>query len=207
MPRQKSSVRSSSQGKSLARRSITSLAARLMAEDGIADYGFAKRKAAKTLGIGESEALPTNDEIEAELRAYQSLFQEDEQRERLQELRTTALEIMEFMEDFRPYLTGAVLDGTAGRYTGIDIDLYADSAKDVEISLLSRGISYESSEPRRQDPEAPETILHLDWDDIAVRLSVYPISVERLQQRRSHARPNRARIGAVAELLAQNSAV
>jgi hypothetical protein len=205
MPRQKSSVRSNSQGKSLARRSIASLAARLMAEDGIADYGFAKRKAAKTLGIGESEALPTNDEIEAELRTYQALFQEDEQRERLQELRQAALEIMELMEDFRPYLTGAVLDGTAGRYTGIDIDLYADSAKDVEISLLSRGISYESSEPRRQDQEAPETILHLDWDDIDVRLSVYPLSVERLQQRRAHARPNRARIGAVAELLAQNA--
>jgi hypothetical protein len=207
MPRHNSSVHSS---KGLARRSVANLAARMMAEDGIADYGFAKRKAAKALGVGDSESLPTNDEIEAELRAYQSLFQDDELPERLRELRQIALEVMELLVDFRPYLTGAVLNGTAGRYAGIEIDLYADSAKDVEISLLSRNINYESSEPRRHGPRnsdtRPETQLHVDWQDVLITLSIHPLVSERRQRRDSSARPARARASAVAALLAQTAA-
>jgi len=48
---------------------IAAAAARLMAEDGIDDFALAKRKAAKQLGVVESQALPGNDEIEAELPA------------------------------------------------------------------------------------------------------------------------------------------
>lgn len=198
MPRHNASVRSSNSGKAQARRSVASLAARMMAEDGITDYGFAKRKAAKSLGLGDSDTLPTNDEIEVELRTYQSLYQEDEQPARLRELRVAALEVMELLADYRPYLTGAALDGTAGRYTGINLDLYADSAKDVEISLLSRGISYETSEPRRHGMDVPETQLHLDWQDIPVTLSIYPFVSERQQKRNS---ASRARADAVAALL------
>ena len=203
MPRHKSSAHSGSMGKSLARRSVASLAARIMAEDGIADYGFAKRKAAKALGVGDGETLPTNDEIETELRAYQSLFQDGELNERLRELRETALEVMELLADFRPYLTGAVLDGTAGRYAGVEIDLFADSTKDVEISLLSRGISYESSEPRKQGPDTPETRLHIDWNGSPVTLSIYLLASERQHRRESPDRPTRARANAVAALLAK----
>ena len=113
---------------------------------------------------------------------------------------------MRLLSDFRPYLTGAVLDGTAGRYAGIEIDLYADNTKDVEISLLSRGISYESSEPRRLGPRMSEirleTQLHLDWNDIPVTLSIYPLAGERQQRRDSPNRPTRASASAVAALLA-----
>ena len=204
MPRHNSSARASGSGKGMVRRSIASLAARMMAEDGITDYGFAKRKAAKSLGVVDGETLPTNEEIEVELRIYQSLYQDDEQRERLQELRQTALEVMELLVDFRPYLTGAVLDGTAGRYSGVDIDLFADSTKDVEISLLSRNIPYEISQPRHQGPDTPETRLHLDWDDIPVTLSVHSLTTEHHQKRGSSERPTRARASAVAALLAEN---
>lgn len=206
MPRHNASARSSNSGRGLARRSVASLAARMMAEDGIADYGFAKRKAAKALGVGDGETLPTNDEIETELRAYQALFQDEEQHEHVRELRQTALEVMELLADFRPYLTGAALDGTAGRYTGVEIDLYADSTKDVEISLLSRSISYESSEPRHQGPDTPETLLHLEWQEIPVTLSIYPFNSERRQKRSTANRPTRARTDAVAALLAQTTA-
>ena len=207
MPRHNVSVRSSASGKGLARRSVASLAARMMAEDGIADYGFAKRKAARSLGVGDSETLPTNDEIETELRSYQALFQDDELPARLRELRQTALEVMELLADFRPYLTGAVLDGTAGRYAKIEIDLYADSTKDVEISLLSRNINYESSEPRRQGPRnsdmRPETQLHLEWNAIPITLSIHSLNSERQQRRDAPNRPTRARASVVAALIAQ----
>lgn len=172
-----------------------------MAEDGIGDYGFAKRKAARALGVGDSETLPTNEEIEAELRIYQALFQEEEHRENLRELRQTALGIMEQFTEFRPYLTGAVLDGTATRYSGIEIDLYADNSKDVEIALLSRGIPYETTKPRRQG-DAPETLLRIDWNGTPVTLAVYSLHGERQKKREASERPTRAKASAVAALLA-----
>jgi len=185
------------------RREIAGLAARMMAEDGIDDYGFAKRKAAKTLGAGDGIALPTNEEVETELRTYLSLYQDEEQPERLHALRHTALEVMELLRDFHPYLTGAVLDGTAGRYTGIDINLYADSAKDVEIMLLSNNISYDPNENTQSRPGAPEARLRIDWNDVPVQLSIFPYVAERRQQRSPHTgrSPARAGIDAVVALL------
>lgn len=197
MPRRKPAQPASSH----LRQSIASAAARLMAEDGIGDYGQAKRKAAKNLGLGEGDALPSNEEVEAELRAYQALFQDEEQPLRLRELRKSALDAMEFLADFRPYLTGAVLDGTAGRYAEIEIELFADSAKDVEIFLLSNSISYEIAANRHQGPDAPETRLRFDWADTGILLSIYPFQVERRQKSGSH--PGRAKAEVVAALLAR----
>lgn len=193
MPRQKSATGSSTQ----LRRSIASVAARLMAEGGMSDYGSAKRKAARQLGAGDGDALPSNDEVEIELRAYQAIFQDDEHPERLYEMRTHALAAMNLLADFHPQLTGAVLDGTAGRYAPIEIDLFADSSKDVEIFMLSRGISYSSTEIRRQNPLSAETRLHLDWNGDSVNLMVYPVAAER-----TLARDNRARTPAVIAMLA-----
>lgn len=187
------------------RRSIAAAAARLMADDGIADYGLAKRKAARQLGAPESEALPGNDEVEAELRAYQALFQDDEQRERLRDLRAIAIEVMELLAEFRPCLTGAVLDGTAGRFSPIEIDLFADSSKDVEIFLLSQDIAYRVDELPRRGHDAPETRLVLERDDAEVHVFVYPLVAERHVPKHAHGPRARARIAAVAELLAEPS--
>src|SRR5438270_11760680 len=54
---------------------IAAAAARLMAEDGIDDFALAKRKAARQLGAFDTQSLPRNDEMEAELRAYRALYQ------------------------------------------------------------------------------------------------------------------------------------
>src|SRR5262245_39407788 len=88
---------------------IAAAAARIMAEDGVDDFALAKRKAARVLGAAETEALPANDEIEAELRAYLALYQADEHPQRIAELRRVALDAMRTLERFRPYLTGPVL--------------------------------------------------------------------------------------------------
>jgi hypothetical protein len=184
------------------RRAIASAAARLMAEDGIGDYGAAKRKAARNLGAGEGEALPTNDEIETELRTWQSLYQEDEQRERVHDLRATALEVMNLLKEFKPYLTGGAVDGTAGRYSAVEIELFADSSKDVEIALLSHGISYDTMDNRRIGVDAQ---LRLDWNDFPVLISVYPPAAERQQPKNTHGGRGRHRVRAdsVLELLQQ----
>src|ERR1044071_6448223 len=101
------------------RAQIAAVAARIMAEDGIDDFALAKRKAAKSLSAAQTEALPSNDEIEAELRAYLALYQAEEHPQRVAELRSVALDAMRALERFRPYLTGPVLKGVAGPYAAI----------------------------------------------------------------------------------------
>lgn len=187
------------------RRDIACLAARLMAEDGIDDYGLAKRKAARNLGAPDSEALPTNQQVEEALRAYQAVFQEEELRERVAVLRQSALDMMLKLEPFHPYLTGPALDGTAGRYAEAEIELFADSAKDVEIFLLDRGFVFEHAGSPRNGPDSPEARLRVDGGETTLLLSVYPLALERQRRRNPHTGQvaGRARADAVAALLGQ----
>lgn len=130
------------------RERIAHLAARLMAVDGIDDYALAKRKAARQAGAPDTRNLPNNDEVEHALRAYQQLYQADEQRDRLRHLRQQARVMMELLSRFDPYLSGAVLSGSAGKYSDIDLLLFTDSMKDVEMFLINSGIDYRSGERR-----------------------------------------------------------
>jgi hypothetical protein len=168
---------------------IAAAAARLMAEDGIDDYALAKRKAAKQLGASDSEALPGNDEIEAELRAYLALYQADEHPQRVAELREIALDAMRALERFNPYLTGPVLKGIAGPYAEIELQLFPDSVKDVEIFLLDRNLAYETQEGRRYagDRAHAVSVLTLTWEDAPLRLSIFDPRDERVALKTSQA--------------------
>ncbi len=178
---------------------IASAAARLIAEDGITDYTLAKRKAANSLGLTEGIQLPENAEVEAELRIYQRLFQDEEQTARIDHLRRIASEIMLIMQRFNPYLTGSVLDGSAGRYAEIDIQLFTDSAKDVEIFLLNQKMDYEHSVPRSERAEA---VLTIHSEDAVANLIVYPTDEERVTFKTRDGRVRqRARLEAVNKLL------
>lgn len=128
------------------RERIAQQAARLIAEDGLQDYALAKRKAAHQIGAPDTHNLPNNSEVEQALRNYQALYQREEQSERLRQLRQQALGVMRLLEQFNPYLTGSVLNGTATRHSDINLQLFADSAKDVELYLLSRQLEYKSGE-------------------------------------------------------------
>jgi hypothetical protein len=161
---------------------IAAAAARLMAEDGIDDYALAKRKAARGLGAANTEALPGNDEIEAELRAYLALYQADEHPARVAELRSLALEAMHELERFKPYLTGPVLAGTAGPYGEIELQLFPESTKEVELFLIDRNLRYEASDERRYsgDRARAVAVISLDWQGVPLRLSVFDPRDERL---------------------------
>jgi hypothetical protein len=128
------------------RRLIAQHAARLMAEEGMTDYSRAKRKAAKQLGNDDDHCLPSNAEVEQELRLHHEIFHGSAQPQLLHQLRSEALEVMRMLERFNPHLSGAVLDGTAGRYADIEIHLFVDSAKDIELFLLNKGIPYQVEE-------------------------------------------------------------
>jgi hypothetical protein len=188
---------------------IAVAAARIMAEDGVEDFALAKRKAARQLGAEDTQALPKNEEVELELRTYQSIYQGEEQQERIRYLRRRALEAMRLLEEFRPYLSGPVLKGTAGRYSDIDLQLFTDDAKAVELFLLNHAIDYEVSQQRHfaGDRERPISVLKLDWEDVVLNLAVYGINDERstLKTTLSGKPMDRAGINSVTELLANDA--
>lgn len=137
------------------RERIAQLAARLIAEDGINDYAQAKRKAARQLGAEESQNIPNNREIEQALKAHHTLFAADSHATRLKDLREEALRVMEVFSGFNPHLTGSVLNGTAGRYSTIELILFTDETKELELFLLNQGIPFKTSE--RRTTRAAET--------------------------------------------------
>jgi hypothetical protein len=157
-----------------------------MAEDGIADIHHAKRKAARQLGLPEHTAYPDNAEVEAQLRAYRSLYQEQAHPELLRAMRLSALRLLELLADFSPRLAGSVLDGTAGEHSRIDILLFADSAKEVEIFLLNHGIEFEHAEPRNERAEA---VLVLTTDTAEANLMIFPPQMERVVMKQRDGRP------------------
>ncbi|EKE17164.1 MAG: hypothetical protein ACD_10C00590G0001 [uncultured bacterium] len=172
-----------------------------MAEDGITDYHQAKRKAARQLGLPEHTALPDNVEIETELRAYRSLFQEEGHAELIQALRHAALELLDLLAQFQPYLTGSVLDGTAGEHSKIDILLFADSAKEVEIFLLNHAIDVRHVESRNERVEA---VLLIETDTADANLVVLPPQQERVNLKHRDGRQReRIRADALRALLAE----
>ena len=168
---------------------IAAAAARLMAEDGIDDFALAKRKAARQLGALDTQSLPRNDEIEAELRAYRALYQADDHPRLIGELRRIALDAMQALEQFNPYLTGPVLKGIAGPYAEIDLQLFPDSAKDVEIFLLDRNIAFSTQEGRRYsgDRSRAVSLISLLWQGVPLRLAVFDPRDERLALKTSQA--------------------
>jgi hypothetical protein len=121
---------------------IAATAARMVVEEGM-EYGPAKRRAVKQLGLNGRAPLPDNDLVEDEVRDYIALFCADTQPAELAALRRLALVWMERMSSFRPYLAGAVWHGTATRLSDIYIQLFCDDPKSAEIALIDHNVAYE----------------------------------------------------------------
>src|SRR3989338_5363218 len=86
----------------LMREQLAHRAAKLMAEDGITDHAYAKRKAAKQLGASGTHHLPSNEEIDAALRSFRQLFQHETHPGILRRLREEALAAMRMLAQFHP---------------------------------------------------------------------------------------------------------
>lgn len=121
---------------------IAATAARLVVEEGL-EYGPAKRRAVKQLGLPTRCALPGNDELEDAIIEYIAVFCAQTQAAELLALRRLALVWMERMAQFRPHLGGSVWHGTATRLSDIYIQLFCDDCKSAEISLIDHQVDYE----------------------------------------------------------------
>ena len=95
------------------------------------------------------------------LKNIKRFFFDEEHEVRLKILRVEALSLMKKLTAFNPHLTGGTLDGTAGRYPTIHIQLYADSMKEVEFFLLNPNIAYETRDrkSRTKDPMQDKKII------------------------------------------------
>lgn len=122
---------------------IAATAARMVVEEGL-EYGPAKRRAVKQLGVSARTALPDNDAVEEAVQEYIDLFCADTQPGELAALRRLALTWMERLEQFRPHLGGAVWHGTATRLSDIYLQLFCDDPKSAEIALIEHNVDYEA---------------------------------------------------------------
>jgi len=120
---------------------IAATAARMVVEEGL-EWGPAKRRAVKQLGLPVRTALPDNDLLEDAVREYIALFCADTQPAELLALRRLALTWMERLQEFRPYLCGAAWLGTATRLSDIYLQLFCDDPKSAEIALIEHGVDY-----------------------------------------------------------------
>jgi len=198
------------------RQLIAQQAARMMAEDGVSDFAYAKKKAGRQVGAIENSILPSNAEIEEELKLYNALFLSEEQPENLRELRVNALFTMQLLARFNPHLTGAVLDGTAGLMAETHIHLFADSIKEVEMFLLNQQIPFDVNEKsyrvmndgkrdKKGDHRKTVPVFTLETEKGLIKLSVFDVDDIRVATKRTADGSNadRLNVEGVKKLLAQ----
>jgi hypothetical protein len=161
---------------------IAQEAARLMAEEGIHDFAWAKRKAIERLGLAAERNLPTNIEIEQALIAHQQLFRAESQPKRLRQLRETALQAMRQLDQFGPRLVGPVAAGTADAHTPVHLHLFADTPEQIDFWFMEHHIPYEWDERMvRFTVERQERypLLRFTAGDVLVEVTVFPQSGQR----------------------------
>lgn len=152
-------------------------AARVMAEHGIRDFSLAKRKAAERLGLNARGALPSNAQIQERLVARLRLFEPDEHDARIAKMRRLATDIMAQLEQFRPKLVGAVLDGTVTVNTAIELHVFSDSPELVAATLEAAGRRlYDSQRRYRFGPDDSPQIpgFELALEDEEIQVMVFP---------------------------------
>mgnify|MGYP006160717145 CR=1 FL=1 len=130
---------------------VASRAAEIIMEEGITDYLFAKKKAAKSLGLPTSDNLPSNQEIDTALKEYQSIFQEQVDSEIVDKIKKEALNIMGIFQDFNPHLIGQLLEGLIPKFPKIQINLFTDNLKEVEYILLNNNITFDIKDKLYQE--------------------------------------------------------
>jgi hypothetical protein len=124
---------------------LLNTASRLVVEEGL-EFGAAKKRAVRQLGLPSRTALPDNDALEDAVREYIEIFCAHTQPAELQALRELALTWMQRLPEFRPHLAGSVWHGTATRLSDIYISMFCDDPKSLEIALINNNVTYEARE-------------------------------------------------------------
>lgn len=185
------------------RQEIAAVAARLIAEGGL-DYGSAKHEAAQDVLEGRSPArnlMPDNSEIDTALAIHLDLF-DAQHPQRVATMRAVALDLMQRLERFRPYLTGAVWKGIVAEHAPIHLQVFHDDAKEVVLFLLDAGLDFDAAEvPALGGGEALVEAVQMAYRGEPVQIALHPADALRQAVRSASAARERGDLNAVRELL------
>jgi hypothetical protein len=152
-------------------------AARIICEDGLADYRLAKQKAVERLGLGFGTPLPSNADVQAAVIQYQRLFGGRAYAEHLTRLRQTAVKAMRLLASYDPRLVGAVATGATTEAHQVQLHCFADKPEQIDVLLESRGIPFEVDERRVRYADGQfcgVPVLSFMAADIGVSVAVFP---------------------------------
>lgn len=193
--------------KSQIKNMIAQESARIMVEQGIEKYNTAKYKAAENLNFHNLGCLPRNDEIEVKLKEHYQLFDDQSHQYSILRLRKIALSIMELLANFQSYLVGPVANGTASRFSPINIHLTADNIEALMVQLDKEYIRYEFYE--RQLKTGGQSVkkykgLTFLYEKINIEITVFShIEIRQTPISRINNKPmQRIKLKALKELLA-----
>ena len=157
---------------------IANLAARMIMEEGVKDYFFAKKKAARSLGFHEDINLPTNSQIDNAIEEFHKIYNQGIGIDFLEHFKSQALNIMNMFKNFNPHLMNKLSEGIIPKFPEIKINLFADNIKDIEYVLLNSKIPYEFSETKtniksRKNLKKSIPTIYLDSHPIPAEVKVY----------------------------------
>jgi hypothetical protein len=164
---------------------IAAVAAALIAEQGIEDYGLAKRKALERLRLPPRTPLPDDARLIAALRAHLALFGGDEHRRLIEAMRLAAADLMQRLEAFQPHLAGPVLLGVATDHSEIELDVFSDDAKALDFALFDLGIEFDHCS--QAGPATGTLRIRLEFDGFPFLLAIHPLNQQ--HRKGSCARP------------------
>lgn len=160
------------------RSGIVEEAARIVCVEELVDYGAAKRKAAERLGVPPHTPMPDNAAIQQAVIEYQRLFGGAEYRERLAQMRAAAVSALRLFARYTPRLVGAAVTGAVTASHRVQLHLFSESAEEVDIELLNRGVAFEQGERSYRYPngrEMPVPLLRLELAGIGIDAAVFPL--------------------------------
>jgi hypothetical protein len=145
-------------------------------EEGITDYGSAKRKAALRLGEkGHGQHLPSNQEIESVLSVRQRLYAPGELEARVHQMRETAWRVMSLLQPLEIRLAGGALSSVGPSAMEVDLHVFADSPEAVAFRLLEVGLDYRLAERRLRFKGGEEVfpVYRLEQENPPIHLTVF----------------------------------
>jgi hypothetical protein len=165
-------------GDERARLMVAQETARIIVNQGVRDYGLAKKKAAERLGLTNRGSLPGNAEIEKAVSEHLQLFAGDFHPDLLHNMRQAALSAMQMLSTFTPRLVGPVLNGTADANSAVNLHVFSDSPEAVAHALEINGINYKPYERRlRSRRDRTETYAGFEFHhgEASVQATIFPV--------------------------------
>ena len=158
------------------RRAIAAEAARIMSTQSLFNYRAAKQKAVERLGIDMHTSLPSNVEVESELRAYQGFYGGRQHIDHLEKMRRIALRVMRSLEAFCPRLVGPVLEGTANEFARVSLHVFNDPPDAVVMYMLDKGFVFRNEQRKIRwynGSHRQVQLLVTDAEDTEVELTLF----------------------------------